>query len=153
MDLPWWGHPGVAVASFSHTMSDTQLHANMIIGAAASSEPCAPLPHHRERGNGPAGAASSALSLGSFCPVALLTRRNSLRGTKQIEPRAEVVSRSTTSKQLGLITASVLPVCFDNLPHCEPLPGYVLPDAPVGSLEKYKRKEETLWPHLVLTHH
>lgn len=48
------------------------------------------------------------------------------------------MSWSTRSGQFGFITTDMAPVCFDNLPHCEPLPGYALPHTPLGSLQRYK---------------
>lgn len=61
------------------------------------------------------------------------------------ERRLSAASRSATSKQFSLITAHVLPLSLDNLPHRQPLPAFGLPHAPMGRLGKYKRQDQTLW--------
>lgn len=177
VDLPRWVHPGAAVASLSHMTSDTLAHKHEYqrwCCAAASQEPSGTLKAcfiHTfgvlERTCSTANAASSALfSRGLFISSVIFLsccftdwkkisqlNQPELQNKYIQQQRDSAASRSATTEQLGLITADVLPVCFDNLAHWEPLPGYVLPHAPVGSLEKCKRKDQTLWPDLVLTHH
>lgn len=65
------------------------------------------------------------------------------RGAKQINlsnPRGLIVRWSTRLGQCGFITADMVPVCFDNLPHCWPLPGYMPPHSRLGCLWRYKER-------------
>lgn len=55
-----------------------------------------------------------------------------------LQPRSLIVSWSIRSGQYGFFAADMALVCFDNIPHCGPLPGYVPPYSPLGHLERYK---------------